>query len=81
MTYVYLALIGFFVGLVARILMPGRDPMGFIMTTVLGIAGSYLGAFASNYFGLVLQGTWQHLAVAVVGSFVLLALTKFVRNV
>lgn len=81
MTYLYLALIGFAVGLIARIIMPGRDPMGIIATTILGIAGSYFGAYASDYFHIVIQGTWQHFAVAIAGSFVLLSLYKFIRNV
>ncbi len=81
MSYLYLALIGFFVGLVARILMPGRDPMGVIMTTFLGIAGSFAGAYFANYFGWVIEGTWQHFALAVAASFVLLGLIRFVRNV
>jgi uncharacterized membrane protein YeaQ/YmgE (transglycosylase-associated protein family) len=81
MNYIYLALIGFFVGLVARILLPGRDSMGIITTTLLGIVGSYLGAYAANYFGWVLEGTWQHFALAVLASFVLLAFFRVVKNV
>ena len=81
MTYLYIAGIGFIVGLVARILMPGRDAMGIIMTTVLGIVGSSVGAFAAQYFAIAVEGTWQHLGLAVVGSFVVLAVYKFIRNV
>ena len=40
-------LIGFVIGLVARFLMPGRDSMGFILTTVLGVIGS----LAATYIG------------------------------
>jgi uncharacterized membrane protein YeaQ/YmgE (transglycosylase-associated protein family) len=81
MTFIYLAFIGFAVGLIARILLPGRDPMGIIMTTLLGVLGSYAGAFVANYFGLVLEGTWQHFALAVAASFTLLAAYRFIRNV
>lgn len=81
MAYVYLAFVGFIVGLVARILMPGRDPMGIIMTTVLGVLGSYAGAMGSQALGFTVQGTWQHLGIAVVGALVLLAVYKFIRNV
>ena len=38
-------LIGIVAGYVARLLVPGRDPMGFIRTVILGIAGSFLGGF------------------------------------
>lgn len=81
MNYLYLAGVGFVVGLVARILMPGRDPMGIVMTTILGIVGSYIGAIGAEHFELAVQGTWQSFGVAVAGSFVLLAVMKFVRNV
>ena len=81
MTYLYLAAVGFVVGLLARILMPGRDPMGIIMTTILGIAGSYAGAMGSQALGLTIEGSWQHLGVALAGAFVLLAIYKFIRNV
>ncbi len=41
---------GFLAGLVARALMPGNQPMGFIRTTVLGVAGSFVGGFLSSLF-------------------------------
>ncbi|MFO0791636.1 MAG: GlsB/YeaQ/YmgE family stress response membrane protein [Pirellulales bacterium] len=41
---------GFIVGLVARFLMPGRQPMGFILTTILGIAGSFVGGYLGTMF-------------------------------
>ena len=41
----YTIIIGFIVGVVAKFLMPGKDPGGFIITTVLGIAGAWVGSF------------------------------------
>ena len=43
------AIFGLIVGLIARLLMPGRDPMGLIMTSILGIAGSLLGGLLVYY--------------------------------
>jgi uncharacterized membrane protein YeaQ/YmgE (transglycosylase-associated protein family) len=40
---------GFIVGLIARALMPGRQHMGFILTTLLGIAGSLIGGFLASW--------------------------------
>ncbi len=40
---------GFVVGLIARALMPGRQHMGFVMTTLLGIAGSLVGGFIASW--------------------------------
>lgn len=81
MHIIYLAGIGFVVGLIARILMPGRDPMGIFMTTILGVGGSYLGAYGADYFGIAPEGTWQAFGVALAGAFVVLAVYKFIRNV
>jgi uncharacterized membrane protein YeaQ/YmgE (transglycosylase-associated protein family) len=50
MSVIWFILFGLVVGLIARALMPGRQPMGFILTAVLGIAGSFLGAFLGSLF-------------------------------
>jgi uncharacterized membrane protein YeaQ/YmgE (transglycosylase-associated protein family) len=81
MHYLYLAGIGFVVGLAARILMPGRDPMGIFMTMLLGVGGAYIGALGADYFGLAAQDTWQAFGIALAGAFALLAVYKFIRNV
>jgi uncharacterized membrane protein YeaQ/YmgE (transglycosylase-associated protein family) len=80
MHYLYLAGIGFVIGLTARVLMPGRDPMGIIMTAILGIAGSYAGGFGADYFGIATHGSWGAFGIAVAGAFALLAVLKFIRN-
>jgi len=41
-------LFGLVVGLIARALMPGRQPMGFILTAILGMAGSFLGSWVGG---------------------------------
>lgn len=45
-------LIGFVVGLVAKFLVPGREGGGFIVTTLLGIAGSWVGSWLSGIAGM-----------------------------
>jgi len=72
---------GFAVGLTARIIMPGRDPMGIIMTTILGVAGSYAGFFGADYFGIGANGSWASFGIALAGAFALLAVYKFIRSV
>lgn len=44
-------LIGFVIGVIAKFLMPGKDPGGFIITTVIGIAGSWVGGWISAMLG------------------------------
>jgi uncharacterized membrane protein YeaQ/YmgE (transglycosylase-associated protein family) len=60
-------LIGLFVGVVAKLLMPGRDPGGFIVTILLGIAGSWVGAWL---FGLL--GWGSGFIGSVIGAMLLL---------
>jgi uncharacterized membrane protein YeaQ/YmgE (transglycosylase-associated protein family) len=45
---IVLLIVGFIVGAIARLLMPGRDPIGVFGTIVLGIAGSFFGGFLQN---------------------------------
>lgn len=57
MTILIWIVFGFFVGVVAKIVMPGRDPGGFIVTILLGIAGAVLGGFLGRALGLYREGT------------------------
>jgi len=45
---IVLLIVGFVVGAIARLLMPGRDPIGIFGTIVLGVAGSFVGGFLQN---------------------------------
>jgi uncharacterized membrane protein YeaQ/YmgE (transglycosylase-associated protein family) len=74
--------LGFLAGLIARALMPGRQAMGFISTTLLGIAGSFMGGFLSS---IVWGGNWRVLRPttfigAVIGAIVLLMLGRMMSN-
>jgi uncharacterized membrane protein YeaQ/YmgE (transglycosylase-associated protein family) len=42
---IWVILVGIVIGFLARLLMPGRDPMGFVMTAVIGIAGALIGTY------------------------------------
>jgi uncharacterized membrane protein YeaQ/YmgE (transglycosylase-associated protein family) len=71
-------LFGLLVGIVAKFLMPGRDPGGFIITALLGIVGALVGGFLGRSVGLYQDGDPVGFAMAVVGSIVLLALYRLV---
>ena len=60
MSWILFVLFGLVVGLIARALMPGRQPMGFILTALLGIAGSFLGSFV----GGLIQGQGDNIDTA-----------------
>ena len=75
---------GLVVGIIAKLLMPGRDPGGFIVTILLGIAGALLGGFigrAMGFYGPSQQAGWL---ISILGAVILLVLYRVVvkpRNV
>lgn len=72
MSIVWTILIGFIAGLVARALMPGPNPMGFIFTSLLGIVGSFLATFIGQSMGWYTAGESAGFIAAVVGAILVL---------
>ena len=73
-------LFGLIVGIVAKFLMPGRDPGGFVLTTILGIVGAVLGRFIGRAVGLYQTGDPVGFIMAVVGAVILLVLYRLVAG-
>lgn len=71
---------GGLVGIVAKLLMPGRDPGGFIVTIVLGIVGALLGGYIGRALGIYRGDDPVGFVMAVIGSVVLLALYRVVAR-
>ena len=69
-------LIGLAVGIVAQLLMPGRDPGGFIITTLLGVAGAFVARFLGERMGWYGPGDAVGFVAAVVGAMILLLLYR-----
>ena len=69
---------GLIVGVVAKLLMPGSDPGGFIVTVCLGIAGSVLGGWLGRVLGLYTAGEPAGLIMAVLGAILLLVIYRFI---
>ena len=67
---IILIVIGFFVGLIARLLVPGRDNIGFIGTTLLGIVGSFVGGFLWELAEYHTIETSHFQAVGIIGSII-----------
>ena len=61
-------LFGLVVGVIAKLLMPGRDPGGFIITILLGIAGGLLGGFLGRALGLYAAGESVGIFMAILGA-------------
>lgn len=76
MDLLWMILIGFFAGFIARAIMPGVDNAGFVTTTVLGIIGSLLSGFFCQMFHIDNSNQIVSFIGAIVGSFVILALFK-----
>jgi len=69
---------GLIVGIVGKFLMPGRDPGGFIVTILLGIAGALLGGFVGRALGFYQEGEPAGFVMAVIGAIILLAIYRAV---
>jgi uncharacterized membrane protein YeaQ/YmgE (transglycosylase-associated protein family) len=69
---------GLVVGIVAKLIMPGNDPGGLIITMVLGIVGAMLGGWLGRVMGLYREGEAAGFIMAVVGAVVILALYRLI---
>ena len=80
MTIIWAIIIGFIVGLVAKFLMPGRDPGGFIITTLLGIVGALVATFLGQAMGIYGAGQSAGFIGAVIGAIVVLLVYHMIRG-
>jgi uncharacterized membrane protein YeaQ/YmgE (transglycosylase-associated protein family) len=67
---------GLVVGIIAKLLMPGRDPGGFIITTLLGIAGALLGGFIGRAMGFYGPSQGAGWLMSIAGAIILLAIYR-----
>ena len=80
MSYVWMAVIGFIVGLVARAIMPGTQSLGIILTAVLGIAGSLAAGFIGPALGWYPAGAPAGFIASVIGAIVLLFIVGKIKG-
>jgi uncharacterized membrane protein YeaQ/YmgE (transglycosylase-associated protein family) len=73
-------LFGLIAGVIAKLIMPGRDPGGMIVTILLGIAGAVLAGFLGQMLGLYGQGESAGMIMSIIGAIVLLAIYRVVRG-
>ena len=73
-------IIGLIVGAIAKLLMPGRDPGGWIITIVIGLAGSFIGGFLGRTIGLYREGEPAGWIASVIGAMILLAIYRFLNQ-
>ena len=80
MNILWTILIGFVAGVAAKFLMPGKDGGGFILTTLLGIAGAVVATYLGRLIGWYEEGQTGGFIAAVVGSIILLAVYRLIKK-
>ncbi|HEY5613351.1 MAG TPA: GlsB/YeaQ/YmgE family stress response membrane protein [Lysobacter sp.] len=78
--WLYVILIGLVVGVLARLLKPGRDNMGIILTIVVGIAGAMLASFVGQRMGWYAPGQAAGFIGALLGAIVILVIVALFRG-
>jgi uncharacterized membrane protein YeaQ/YmgE (transglycosylase-associated protein family) len=71
-------LVGLIVGAIAKLLMPGKDPGGFIVTILLGIAGAFIGTYLGEALGWYKTGQPAGWIMSIIGAIILLLLYRLV---
>jgi len=80
MHWLWVALVGLVVGALAKLIMPGKDPGGFIITMLIGIGGSLIGTFLGQAVGWYQEGQSAGFIVSILGALLLLAAYHFIRK-
>jgi uncharacterized membrane protein YeaQ/YmgE (transglycosylase-associated protein family) len=74
------ALIGLVVGVVAKFLMPGKDPGGIIITALIGVVGGMLGTWIGLKVGLYQEGQTAGFIMSVIGAIILLLIYRVIKG-
>jgi uncharacterized membrane protein YeaQ/YmgE (transglycosylase-associated protein family) len=72
MSIIWIIVVGLVVGLIARAVMPGEQKMGFVLTTVLGVAGSFVAGYLGQAIGWYQAGQGAGFIGSIVGALILL---------
>lgn len=74
--FIWMAIIGLIVGAIAKLIMPGKDPGGIIVTMLLGIAGALLAGWIGRAVGWYQEGQSAGFIFSIVGAIILLILYR-----
>ena len=78
--FIWMCIIGLVAGALAKLIMPGKDPGGMIVTMLLGIAGSLVAGFLGRALGWYEAGQGAGLIMSVVGAILLLVIYRLFRR-
>ena len=79
MRILWTLLIGLVIGAVVKLIMPGKDPGGIIVTMLIGVAGSFIATYAGRALGWYQEGQSAGFIMSVLGAIVLLGLYHLVK--
>ena len=79
MDILWMAIVGLIVGMLAKLIMPGRDPGGILLTMLLGVCGALLAGFIGRSLGWYRTGQGAGFIGSVVGAIIILWLYRLVR--
>ena len=80
MHWLWVFIVGLVVGVIAKAVTPGKEAMGWIITAILGIAGSFLSTYVGEKLGLWGETGAVHFLGSIGGAVILLAIYHFVFN-
>lgn len=80
MSWIVWIILGLVAGILAKWIMPGRDPGGFIITTLLGIAGAFVATFLGRAIGWYGENDGAQFIGAVIGAIIILAIYRMIRR-
>ena len=80
MNILWTIIVGFVAGAAAKYIMPGKEPGGFVMTTLLGIGGAFVGTFVGNLLHFYATGLVGHLISATGGAVLILLIYNKLRS-
>lgn len=80
MGFIWMLIVGLVVGLIAKLLMPGKDPGGFIITMLLGVAGAFIAGLIGRALGWYEYGESAGFIASVIGAMLLLLAYRLVQK-
>ena len=80
MSIIWTIVIGLVAGAIAKLIMPGKDPGGIIITILIGIAGSFIFTFLGKFLGIYQEGETASFFGATIGAIILLAIYRLFKK-
>lgn len=80
MSILWTLIVGLVVGVIAKLLMPGRDPGGFIITALIGVAGAFIASFLGQTLGWYRAGEPAGIIASILGAMLLLLVLRLVTD-